>query len=135
MAEESIAKILLAAAKRDQQAFRALVAMPEMNDAVIGFHAHQCLEKALKASLAHLGVQYRRTHDIAELLDLLHDCGRDAPPFSDGLDELNPYAVESRYGLIEPSRLDRVTASRMVEAVVSWAEMQLATLMSQGKAR
>jgi hypothetical protein len=41
MVEESVAKLLLAAAERDRQAFRALVAIPEMNDAVIGFHAHQ----------------------------------------------------------------------------------------------
>jgi HEPN domain-containing protein len=82
MAEESIAAVLLAAAKRDQQAFRALVAMPEMNDAVVGFHAHQCVEKALKAVLARWGIRFRRTHDLAELLDLLHDCGRGDPRFA-----------------------------------------------------
>ncbi len=43
MVEQSVAKLLLTAAKRDQQAFRTLVAVPEMNDAVIGFHAHQCI--------------------------------------------------------------------------------------------
>jgi HEPN domain-containing protein len=133
MAEESVAKLLLAATKRDQQAFRVLVAVPEMNDAVIGFHAHQCVEKALKAALTHAGIQVRRTHDIAELLDLLHDSGQGAPPFSERLDELNPYAVESRYGLVEPAGLDRAAASRMVDAVVTWAEMRLATAVQQGK--
>jgi HEPN domain-containing protein len=133
MAEESVAKLLLAATRRDQQAFGVLVAMPDMNDAVIGFHAHQCIEKALKATLAHAGIQFRRTHDIAELLDLLHDSGRGPPPFSERLDELNPYAVESRYGLVEPAGLDRAAASRMVEAVVDWAETQLATPVEQGK--
>jgi len=126
MAEQNVAELLLAAAKRDQQAFRALVAMPEMNDVVIGFHAHQCIEKALKAALAHAGIAFRRTHDIAELLDLLNDAKRGVPPFSDRLDELNPYAIEARYGLVEPSALDRAVVSRMVEAVVTWAETQLA---------
>jgi HEPN domain-containing protein len=51
MAEESLAELLLSAAKRDRQAFRALAAIPEMNDAAIGFHAHQCVEKSLKAIL------------------------------------------------------------------------------------
>ncbi len=125
MVEQSVAKLLLTAAKRDQQAFRTLVAVPEMNDAVIGFHAHQCIEKALKATLAHAGIHFRRTHDIAELLDLLHDTGHGSAPLSERLDELNPYAVESRYGLVEPTGLDRAAASRMVEAVVAWAEMQL----------
>ena len=105
MAEQNVAELLLAAAKRDQQAFRALVAMPEMNDVVIGFHAHQCIEKALKAALAHAGIAFRRTHDIAGLLDLLNDAQRGVPPFSDRLDELNPYAIEARYGLVEPSAL------------------------------
>jgi HEPN domain-containing protein len=118
----TVAQLLLAAAKRDQQAFRALAAIPEMNDAAVGFHAHQCIEKALKAILAHAGTHFRRTHDIGELLDLLRDAGCDAPPFSERLDELDPYAVEARYGLIEPAAIDRVATSRMVEAVVDWAE-------------
>jgi HEPN domain-containing protein len=133
MGEESVAKLLLAAAKRDQQAFRALVAIPEMNDAVIGFHAHQCIEKALKAALAHAGIAFRRTHAVAELLDLLHDIGRGSPPFSERLDELDPYAVEARYGLVEPFALDREAASRMVEEVVGWAETQLATPVQEGE--
>ena len=64
--------------------------------------------------------------DIAGLLDLLNDAQRGVPPFSDRLDELNPYAIEARYGLVEPSALDRAVVSRMVEAVVTWAETQLA---------
>ena len=59
MPEEDVPKLLLAAAKRDRQAFGALVVLPEMNDAVIGFHAHQCIEKALKAVLAHAGIAFR----------------------------------------------------------------------------
>lgn len=41
MAEASVARLMLAAARRDEQAFRALAALPAMNDAAIGFHAHQ----------------------------------------------------------------------------------------------
>jgi len=126
MAEASVAQILLTAAKRDQQAFRALVLIPEMNNAVIGFHAHQCVEKALKASLAHVRIAFRRTHSIIELLDLLHDNKLGPPPFSEHLDELDPYAIQARYGMIEPTALDREYTSHMVEAVVSWAETQLA---------
>lgn len=57
MVEANVARLLAAAARRDEQAFRALTAVPEMNDAVIGFHAHQCVEKALKAVLAHAGIR------------------------------------------------------------------------------
>ncbi|OGA54700.1 MAG: hypothetical protein A3G24_10185 [Betaproteobacteria bacterium RIFCSPLOWO2_12_FULL_62_13] len=90
MAETSVARLMLAAARRDEQAFRALAALPAMNDAVIGFHAHQCVEKALKAVLACAGIAFRRTHDVAELLDLLSDAGHAPPPNADRLDELNP---------------------------------------------
>ncbi len=121
MPEASVSRLLLAAARRDEQAFRALAAAPEMNDAVIGFHAHQCVEKALKAVLAHAGVVFRRTHDIAELLDLLSDAGLGIPPGAERLDELNPYAVEARYGFVEPAGLDRKAASRMVGGVLVWA--------------
>jgi HEPN domain-containing protein len=133
MGEGSVARLLLASAERDAQAFRALVAIPEMNDAVIGLHAHQCIEKALKAALAHAGIAFRRTHDLAELLDLLHDNGRSVPQFSEHLDELNPYAVEARYGMVEPTALDRAAASRMVEATVAWSQRQLANTAEKGK--
>jgi hypothetical protein len=72
------------------------------------------------------GIASRRTHSVAELLDILHEGGCPPPPFSERLDELDPYAVEARYGLIEPTALDRRAASRMVEAVVDWAKGQLA---------
>jgi len=126
MVEESVARLLLASAKRDQQAFQALAGIPEMNDVAIGFHAHQSIEKALKAVLAHAAIPFRRTHDLAELLDLVEDIEYAAPPFSHQLDELNPYAIEARYGLVEPPSLDRRTVLHIVEAVVGWAEAQLA---------
>lgn len=126
MAETSVARLLLAAARRDEQAFRALASLPGMNDAVIGFHAHQCVEKALKAVLAHAGIAFRRTHDIAELLDLLSDAGCALPPNADRLDELNPYAIEARYGLVEPGVLDREVIMRMVDSTMAWADGVLA---------
>jgi HEPN domain-containing protein len=126
MAERSVAELLLAAAKRDRQAFQALARIPDMNDAVIGFHAHQSIEKALKAALAHAQIPFRRTHSIAELLDLMEINGRAAPPFLDRLDEFDPFAVEVRYGMIEPARVDREAALGMVEAVLAWAEAQIA---------
>lgn len=133
MVEASIARIMLAAARRDEQAFRALAALPDMNDAVIGFHAHQCVEKALKSVLAHAGVAFRRTHDIAELLDLSSDAGLVSPPHADRLDELNPFAVEARYGLAEPGRIDRNATALMVGAVLDWAELQLSNPSPSGQ--
>ena len=122
MVEASVARQLLDAARRDEQAFRALVALPEMNDAAIGFHAHQSIEKAIKAVLAQAGIAFRRTHDLGELLDLLSDAGHAQPPEAERLDELNPYAVEARYGLVGPGALDRAAAMRMVILILAWAQ-------------
>lgn len=71
----------------------------------MGFHAQQSIEKALKAVLSSSSVAFRRTHDLAELLDLITDHRLPSPPFADFLDELNPFAVEVRYGLIAPGSM------------------------------
>ena len=121
MAERTLAETLLLAAKRDEQAFRKLAEDPTLHDSLAGFHAQQAIEKALKAVLAQAGIAFRRTHDIAELLDRLEDSGLPAPPFADRLDELNPYAVEVRYGMIEPTGLSRTATARWVREVIIWS--------------
>ena len=55
------------------------------------------------------------------LLDLLQDHLLPAPPEVDWLDELNPYAVEARYGTIDPKGLDRTRALQAAEQVLHWA--------------
>lgn len=122
MADPSLAEMLLILARRDEGAFLALAADPLLHDSLCGFHAQQAVEKALKAVLTHAGIAYRRTHDIAELLDLAADAGLPAPPQADRLDELNPYGVEYRYGLLDPVGLDRMLTARVLSEVLAWAE-------------
>jgi hypothetical protein len=88
MDEPTLAEILLTTAERDRQAFAKLAEDLNLHDSLCGFHAQQAVEKGLKAVLAHAGVVFRHTHDIAELLDLLDDAGIAAPPHADHLDEL-----------------------------------------------
>lgn len=126
MAERSVAALLRDAAEQDMRACGVLAQTAGMGDAVVGFHAQQAVEKSLKAVLSASSIPFRRTHDIAELLDLLADSGIEAPPHADWLDNLNPYAVEARYGLVEPSGLDRDSALAAVQAVVAWAVAGLA---------
>lgn len=122
---ESVAKMLLFAAREDAKALHALSGMPEISDAILGFHAQQSIEKALKAVLSTNAIAFRRTHDIAELLDLTSDHALPAPPFAESLDDLNPFAVEARYGLIDPGTLDRARACDRVDAVLNWAAAQV----------
>ena len=120
-----LARRFLALADRDLRSFRILAAAPEADDAPLGFHAQQAVEKCLKAVLIAHGVEFRKTHDLAELLDLLADRGKPPPPFAGSLDELNPYAAEFRYGLVEPRGLDRARVQEMIAAVRVWAAKQV----------
>lgn len=124
---ESVATMLFDAAREDAKAFRALCGLADISDAIVGFHAQQSVEKALKAVLSSSGVVFRRTHDIAELLDLITDHGLPPPPFAESLDELNPFAVEARYGLIAPGAINRLQALAWIEHVLDWAEFRLNT--------
>jgi HEPN domain-containing protein len=79
--------------------YRALGGMMDpivFNDAIFGFHAHQVAEKALKAWLSGVGVEYPRTHDLYRLLALVEAAGPRASAY-DELVELNPFAVQFRY--------------------------------------
>lgn len=64
---------------------------------LVGFHAQQAGEKALKALLIRHQVRFGKTHDLEELLRLVEPI---APGVSQQLaeaDALTPYAVDSRY--------------------------------------
>ena len=53
MAEElslqSIAQLLISSAQQDLAAARLLASAPGIGDAVVGFHAQQAIEKAIKS--------------------------------------------------------------------------------------
>lgn len=125
MADSSVARMLLHAAYADAKALDALITLPDIADGIVGFHAQQAVEKALKSVLAVHGVAFRRTHDLAELLDLLIDRHVALPPHSEKLDQLNPFAVEARYGLIGRMTLARAGLTQTVADVLAWAESAL----------
>ncbi|KQP14116.1 HEPN domain-containing protein [Pseudorhodoferax sp. Leaf267] len=124
--QSDVARMLLHAAEQDMAACDALSQAPGIGDAMVGIHAQQCVEKALKAVLSRHSVEFRRTHDLALLLDLLHDHGLPPPPGADWLDELNPYAVDARYGLPGIQGLDRPRVLQALAALLLWAHAQLA---------
>ncbi len=121
----TVAGMLLASARQDLAACDLLAGAPSIGDAIVGFHAQQAIEKSLKAVLSASVIEFRRTHDLLALLDLFEDHGLALPPFSDWLDELNPYAVEARYGTIDPSGLDRELALQVARDVLAWATFQV----------
>ncbi len=87
--------------------------------------AQQSAEKALKAALIFLQIDFRRTHDLNVLRDLLPDSWqlKTAPP---NLKDLNRWAVEARY----PADMQEATeadASKAVEqARAVWTSVSTA---------
>ncbi len=111
---------------RDRDTFVLLSGLAQADEAAIGFHAQQAIEKALKAVLFLFGVEFRRTHDLEELASMLQDIGHKLPVQIESLRYINPYAVEFRYQEGELGGLGRDALLPIVTAVTQWCETCLA---------
>lgn len=79
------------------------------------FHAQQCLEKYLKASLSRRGVMFTKTHDLDALLN---DCLAHYPLWGalrDDLKRLSQYAVQFRYPGESADREEAVLAVKIMK--------------------
>lgn len=122
---EGVAAMMLRSAGADVAACKALDAAPGMADTVIGFHAQQACEKCLKAALAADGAEVPRTHDLLRLVELLEARGISIPARAHWIDALSPYAVEARYGMVEPGKLDRQRTLATIDEVLAWAGLRV----------
>ncbi len=124
-----LARVLLRRAIEDQRMFELLADSPEAPLRGIGFHAQQAVEKALKAVLAQQAVTFSKTHNLAQLIDLLRDHRLTVPPDSSKLPQLTPFGVEHRYGLDDltdwPQGLGTQVICGWVSRTLTWAEMYL----------
>jgi HEPN domain-containing protein len=78
-AQKRVADDLLTLANRDAAAMLALAALPHIDFAIVGFHAQQAVEKALKAVMVAHGILFPKTHNLKELHDLLLEHGHTSP--------------------------------------------------------
>jgi HEPN domain-containing protein len=117
-----LAGVLARKAEGDAKAMRRLASDPEIDDAAVGFHAQQALEKWMKAVIAVNGLRFKKEHDLGLLLEVLDEGGVAAPPGADWLDELTIYAVPMRYeDLLDVEPLDRDAVLALVAEVGDWA--------------
>jgi HEPN domain-containing protein len=117
-----LARVLARKAEGDAKAMRRLASDPEIDDAAVGFHAQQAIEKWIKAVIAVHGSRFEKGHDLGLLLELLDGAGIAAPPGADWLDELTIYAVPMRYeDLLDIEPLDRDAVLALVAEVGDWA--------------
>lgn len=95
-------EILMTKAGSDLAAAKHLLLVQdeELDLEVIFFHLQQAAEKYLKTLLSFHGEHFEKVHDLGRLMEMCIQKQIDLPEYVSVLVELNPYAVEGRYGLI-----------------------------------
>ncbi|MEJ5284683.1 MAG: HEPN domain-containing protein [Brevinematia bacterium] len=95
---EEIVKKWITKAENDLNSAKNLIETKKPITDSICFHSQQCVEKYLKAFLTFHHKPFRKTHDIAELIE---NCKEIDPEFENlydiNIDNLTIYAVELRY--------------------------------------
>jgi HEPN domain-containing protein len=76
---------------------RELSAIDNPNYDAVCFHAQQSAEKYLKAFLQEANIQFPKTHDLADLLDLAVSIEPTWTSMTADLNTLSAFAVEYRY--------------------------------------
>lgn len=124
MTPRDLANRFLVKAAQDEALVDRVLGDSDIADDLIGFHLQQAAEKLMKAVLAAHAVEFRRTHDLIDLADVLTEAGFSPPSETRGLDALNPFAVEARYDFLPPSSapLDRLAARSQIRSLRVWAE-------------
>ena len=108
---------------------RAKRRVPEEDDDYLEslcFDAQQAAEKAIKARLIALDVEFPYTHDIKKLLTSLETAGDVIPAEVRAAEALTPYAGIMRYPNQCPLAGEEqyLAAIRAAEAVVNWVERE-----------
>jgi len=116
-----LARLLLAAAKDDELAARSVLRVAGIADAIVGLHAQQAVEKAIKAVLAAKGTEFPFTHDLERLREFAKQSGIEVPTTLDGIKALTPFARDERYGAETPLGLDRDQALKWATEAIAWA--------------
>ena len=84
-------------AEEDLSAARTLLDAGTQFVNTAAFHAQQAAEKFLKAYLVHRQVEFPKTHDIEDILDLVATVDHEMAQSLRLASALNPYAVQARY--------------------------------------
>lgn len=119
------AEMLQRRAAGDLVVCRKFVDDTDIDDSIIGFHAQQCVEKALKVALVLADVELPRTHDLESLVEQVEEAGIKVPGELSSIDWLTPWAAELRYD--EPTALDRAAALAVAESAAHWSGALLGT--------
>jgi HEPN domain-containing protein len=121
------ARRIFAMARKDFQALQAMGDSTSFADEIVGFHAQQAIEKALKAWISALGAEYPRTHDLGRLPHALEALDAGVGPFR-GLAACSSFSVQFRYeafGDLDEEPVDRARAVQEVATLLHRVEAVL----------
>jgi HEPN domain-containing protein len=100
----------------------------------VGFHAQQAAEKYIKVFLVRHQIEFRKTHNIALLRQLVANVDPELAKSLAEADALTPYGVEFRYPGDLPS-VSRDEGERAVRLAEETRDLILASLKSYLDAR
>ena len=126
MKQHEQAQIFLRKAKQDEELLDFIFTSLKVSDEIFGFHSQQAAEKLLKALLSHLGISFKRTHNLLTLMDLLKDAKYAPPKKLSRLDELTPFGTIVRYE--EPGsdlQLNRKAVRKRICDLRIWVESKM----------
>ncbi len=113
-------------AAEDEAVLDEVLGSGRVSDEVIGFHCQQAAEKLLKGLLSELGIGFRRTHDLRELMDVLDDGGCAIPATLADLDRLTPFGTLYRYEDLDilPG-FERTRSRDLIRELRTWVESRV----------
>jgi HEPN domain-containing protein len=117
-----LARRLLDAARQDELAAQSVLKVEGIADPIVGLHAQQAVEKAIKAVLSVKQTKFPFTHDLERLREFAKASGIDLPATLDGVERLTPFARDERYGAEPPLGLNRDEALKWAAAAIAWAQ-------------
>ncbi len=109
---QAVAREWMAKANNDLRSAAYLLKMKNCPTDTVCFHAQQCIEKSLKALLVMQGTDFRKTHDLKELVALLPSQFHNLLN-SEEQDRLTEYATITRY----PGNYDPISLAEGRRAV------------------
>jgi HEPN domain-containing protein len=124
----------LAKAEEDLAVARLILGGTLRSWETASFHAQQAAEKALKAVLVRYQINFPRSHDIGELLNLAEPQAAGIIAELGAARALTVYAVAARYPGSEPvSKADATHHADIADRVIAYVRQHLAPYFEPGR--
>ncbi len=124
----------LAKAEDDLAAARLILGGPLRSWDTSSFHSQQAAEKGLKAVLVRHQVNFRKSHDIAELLQLAEPLAPGVAAELAAAHALTTYAVDTRYpGLAPVTKAEAADHVDLAARVLAYVRQHLDAYLAAGR--